>query len=136
MVKNILSKFLIGILVAALLGVLYLVFADPFIRGGNYTEIRFYVRFFLLLLAIAVFGILRAYNATVTNTRFLIKLQKLLGGVLIELPKTNKALSDDKLALKNLRESMIKNVHSLQELGITSEKLSKALETFKRNFDA
>lgn len=133
MVKRII---VISLLIIVILTVCYLVFVDPFVNGGNYAEIRFYARLFLLLVVISTFGILRSYNATVNNTRFLIKLHKLLGGVLIELPKTNKAITDAKVSSKALREGILKNIESLRELAGENEQLRKSLDSFKNKLDA
>ena len=128
MVKRII---VISLLVIVILTICYFVFVDPFVNSGNYAEIRFYARLFLLLVVVSTFGILRSYNATVNNTRFLIKLHKLLGGVLIELPKTNKAITDTKVSSKALREGILKNIESLRELAERTNNLESRLTLLK-----
>ena len=59
-----------------------------------------------------------------------------MGGVLIELPKTNKAITDTKVSSKALREGILKNIESLRELAGENEQLRKSLDSFKNKLDA
>lgn len=67
-----------------------------FFSPGTITvlEIRYYVIVFLLVVMVGVFGVLRMYNATVQNTRFLHKLNQDLVKYTRELKTLAKAVED------------------------------------------
>lgn len=64
-----------AIFVAVVLGVLWLI-VEPIIWWTEYSEVRLYVRIFLLMFAVSTFATLRLYNSIVQNTRFSIKLRE------------------------------------------------------------
>ena len=71
----------------------------------NAYEIRFYIILFLVLFLILLFAVLRLYNATVTNTSFIIKLRA-------EVRKLTTALNVSKESVGKIRGS-IKNLHGV-----------------------
>lgn len=104
---------LLGI-VAVFFWVVWL-FAEPCIWWTPHSEVRLYVRAFLVLFAINTFASLRLYNSIVQNTRFSIKLRESV----VKLQQLFPALDR---SLRNLN-SMMGNVKS------STESLKKAIDT-------
>lgn len=104
---------LLGI-VAVFFWVVWL-FVEPCIWWTPHSEVRLYVRAFLVLFAINTFASLRLYNSIVQNTRFSIKLRESV----VKLQQLFPALDR---SLRNLN-SMMGNVKS------STESLKKAIDT-------
>lgn len=98
-------NYLIGaILIAIILGVLWLII-EPIIWWTRYSELRLYVRLFLLMFAASTFATLRLYNCIVQNTRFLIKLREILNTFVSVVPGLERSMKNLNSTLGNVRAS-------------------------------
>lgn len=86
--RTILIYSLLVLVVAGIIAFL----AIPIILGK--WEV-FYIHLFLTLFLIQTTGILRLYNAVFHNTRFLIKTQKKLQSILVEVPILRRVISNE-----------------------------------------
>lgn len=86
--RTILIYSLLVLVVAGIIALL----AIPIILGK--WEV-FYIHLFLTLFLIQTTGILRLYNAVFHNTRFLIKTQKKLQSILVEVPILRRVISNE-----------------------------------------
>ena len=118
---------IIGILAVVVLFILLWAIILPLIEyvtlSTAESEIRLYLRLFLLLFAISVFGGLRLYNAIVANTRFSIKLRESIIKLAQEFPALERTLKSlitthgtTKTSLHELSEALKDNVEMGQEL--------------------
>ena len=83
----------------------------PFYFSKELTsfEIRYYITIFLFMIGIGVFAILRMYNATVANTRFLIALKNALMAWKVSLSKLDITIST---TLSNAIDRLIRTIKS------------------------
>lgn len=72
---------------------------EPVVWWTEKSEMRLYVRIFLLMFAVNTFAVLRLYNSIVQNTRFSIKLRE-------ALMKFTNAVPGLERAMKNLSGSL------------------------------
>lgn len=104
-------KILGAVLLVLLLGVgVFLFLVHPLM--GEMTiekELVYYVRVFIVLMGMLVFACLRMYNATVANTRFLIKLRDALMGSIREEQNLQRKLS-------GLKEVFQRTIDTLKEV--------------------
>lgn len=102
---------------------------QPLFFWSEMSEIRIYLRLFLVMFAINTFAVLRLYNSIVQNTRFsfklreaLIKLENLIPGIERLLKASNVSLSGNKASTDSLKTS----VKSLEEtISVMTNKLDK-----------
>lgn len=84
------------------LGCLWLV-AEPIVWWTDKSELRIYIRVFLLMFAVGVFAVLRLYNSIVNNSRFIIKLHEAVRSLtthLTALERTTKVTTNSMGGLK------------------------------------
>lgn len=76
-------KWVIGI------SLLVALFIPPFFFSEHLTtfEIRYYIFLFFAVLLLAVFGVLRLYNAIVVNTKFMLTLRAKISSLITKIPK-------------------------------------------------
>lgn len=124
----------LGVFLVASFGITILWFLiEPAVNWTSYSEVRIYVRLFLVLMFVNVFSTLRLYNAIVQNTRFSIKLREvmmkfsqLIPGLERELRKLGNSVDSLKTPVDNLKKATEKN----------AEKLEEVSSDFKRKKDA
>ena len=92
------------ICVSVLLGILWLII-EPIIWWTSWSEMRLYIRIFLLMFAVSTFATLRLYNSIVQNTRFSIKLRESFGKFLNVVPGLERAMKNLNSSLGNARSS-------------------------------
>lgn len=85
-------------IIAVAFGSLWLII-EPVVWWTEKSEMRLYVRIFLLMFAVNTFAVLRLYNSIVQNTRFSIKLRE-------ALMKFTNAVPGLERAMKNLSGSL------------------------------
>lgn len=107
---------IIGVIISGILGILYWV-VKPMIYGNN---MEFYIRLGLLLIGGIMFGVLRMYNAIVSNTRFLIKLRQTIAPI-------NNELINNKAILNRLGGRVGKNTDTLKHMGESMTRLQEAM---------
>lgn len=116
---NYLTWAVVAVLVLAVLWLL----VEPIIWWTPKSEMRLYVRIFLLMFAVGTFAVLRLYNSIVQNTRFSIKLRDAFGKFLMAVPPLERAMKNLNSSLGNVRSSadalkknVSDNTDSVQEL--------------------
>ena len=131
---NVMMWVLVGIV---LLAVLWWFVISPIIGyvGSDYSlesEMRLYVRLFILMFVLSTFGILRLYNSIVTNTRFSIKLREAMlkfvsaaPGLERAMKNLNSSLGNVKSSADTLKKSLDGNTESVDEFMKKIDKLSK-----------
>lgn len=70
------------------------------------SEMRLYVRVFLVMFAVATFAVLRLYNSIVSNTRFLIKLQEACRAMQSQFLSMERAIKGNTTAMGGLKATM------------------------------
>lgn len=107
-----------------LIGVVWLL-VEPIIWWTQYSEVRLYVRLFLLMFAVNTFGTLRLYNSIVQNTRFSIKLREAIMKFTSAVPGLERAMKNLNSSLGSVRTS----VDSLKkETSDSTDKIVKLTE--------
>lgn len=121
--------YLIWVALAILLiGVVWLL-VEPIIWWTQYSEVRLYVRLFLLMFAVNTFGTLRLYNSIVQNTRFSIKLREAIMKFTSVVPGLERAMKNLNSSLGSVRTS----VDSLKkETSDNTDKIVKLTERVNR----
>ena len=79
------------------------------------TEIRMYLRFFLFLFAVMVFGVLRLYNSIVKNTLFLVKLRETLAPFIRAFPGIEKTVRTNTNTENSLKGALDRLSSSIEE---------------------
>lgn len=117
-----------AICIAVALGILWFI-VEPIIWWTQYSEVRLYVRLFLLMFAVNTFAVLRLYNSIVQNTRFSIRLKEALNkfaGVVPGLERSMKNLNSTLGSVKSSTDSLKK------ELSDNTDKVEKLTEKINR----
>ncbi len=76
-------------------------------------EIRIYIWVFLFLLLVIAFGVLRLYNATVSNTRMLLALKNANVLMIAAIKKLDTSLDDSKTAIRNAATTISSSISNL-----------------------
>lgn len=119
-----------GFLIAVCLGVLWLL-VEPIIWWTEQSEMRLYVRVFLVMFAISTFAILRLYNSIVQNTRFSIKLREALIKFTNAVPGLERAMKNLNSSLGNVKSSTDILKKSLDTNSEKADKLSDRINKIK-----
>lgn len=119
-----------GFLIAVCLGVLWLL-VEPIIWWTEQSEMRLYVRVFLVMFAISTFAILRLYNSIVQNTRFSIKLREALIKFTNAVPGLERAMKNLNSSLGNVKSSTDTLKKSLDTNSEKADKLSDRINKIK-----
>lgn len=93
------------VLILVGLGGLWLIL-EPIVWWTDMSELRLYVRIFLLMFAVAVFAVLRIYNSIVNNTRFIFKLHELVRALQTTISSLERAAKSAVNATSSLRNTM------------------------------
>lgn len=116
------------LIVLACLGLLWLI-VEPIIWWSEYSELRLYIRLFLIMFALSTFAILRLYNSIVQNTRFTIKLREairqfnaVVPGLERAMKNLNSTLGNVKASSDSLRKSTDNNTDKVEKF---TEKLTQ-----------
>lgn len=122
MVNKLINYLIWGIVIALVLAILWLL-VEPIIWWTPKSEMRLYIRIFLLMFAVGTFAVLRLYNSIVNNTRFSIKLREAFGKFFTTIPSLERAMKNLNSSLGNVRSSadavkkgLSDNTDSVQEL--------------------
>jgi len=117
---------LLGVIIALIIGLgVFLFLIKPLF--GEMTvekELLYYVRVFIVLMAMLVFACLRAYNATVVNTKFLIKLREALMNSIREEQNLQRKLS-------GIKEVSQRTIDTLKEATRTLKSVESAKKVTK-----
>lgn len=124
MANKIIYWVIVGAIIAGILSVIYWV-VYPLIVG---VTMEFYIRLGLLFLGIITFGVLRMYNAIVSNTKFLIKLRQTLA------PLTNDIINL-RTHMGRLGSRVTKNTDALRGLGDNFNKVTESMTKLKASVD-
>lgn len=116
------------LIVLACLGLLWLI-VEPIIWWSELSELRLYIRLFLIMFALSTFAILRLYNSIVQNTRFTIKLREairqfnaVVPGLERAMKNLNSTLGNVKASSDSLRKSTDNNTDKVEKF---TEKLTQ-----------
>ena len=116
------------ILIAFVLGIATLLI-EPIVRWTSFSEVRLYVRLFLIMFALNTFAVLRLYNSIVQNTRFSIKLRESLirfMGAIPGLERTIRSLSTSLGGVKSSTDSLKKSTDiNSDKVETLSERINK-----------
>lgn len=108
--------------------ILSFLFLTPLIQwvniGGIGYEMRFYIRFFLLLTLINTFAVLRLYNSILANTRFLLKVREAVVTFGRALPNLERKIQSSVNTTNQLKETLKENNSLLREKKKENEKKS------------
>ena len=104
MVNKFIDYLMWAVLAAIVLGVLWLI-VEPIIWWTEKSEIRLYIRVFLLMFAVGTFAVLRLYNSIVQNTRFEIKLREALLKFQQTVPGLERSIKNLSTSLGNVKAS-------------------------------
>lgn len=126
---NKLASFLMwAALIVVAFGSLWLII-EPVVWWTEKSEMRLYVRIFLLMFAVNTFAVLRLYNSIVQNTRFSIKLREALNKFAGVVPGFERAMKNLNSSLGSAKTSM----DSLKkELSDNTDKVEKLIEKINR----
>lgn len=109
-------------LIAIVLGVLWLILG-PIIWWTDKSEMRLYIRVFLIMFAVSTFATLRLYNSIVQNTRFSIKLreallkfQQAIPGLERSMKNLNSSLGNVKASADSLKKEVSDNTDKVEKL--------------------
>lgn len=109
-------------LIAIVLGVLWLIL-EPIIWWTDKSEMRLYIRVFLIMFAVSTFATLRLYNSIVQNTRFSIKLreallkfQQAIPGLERSMKNLNSSLGNVKASADSLKKEVSDNTDKVEKL--------------------
>lgn len=123
--SNYLGWIILGIVSLVLLALIL----EPIIWWTQYSEIRLYIRLFLIMFALNTFAILRLYNSIVQNTRFSIKLREVSTKLQQSLPALDRViktliatLNGTKSSVESLRKDVADNTDKVERL---TEKIKK-----------
>lgn len=128
MVSKFIDYLIWVIIIAIALGILWVI-VEPIIWWTQYSEVRLYIRLFLITFALNTFAVLRLYNSIVQNTRFSIKLREAFSKFVGVAPGLERAMKSLNSALGNVRTS----ADSLKKgLSDNSDKTEKLIERINR----
>lgn len=129
MVNKFIDYLIWALLILIALGVIWLLL-EPVIWWTEKSEVRLYVRIFLVMFATSTFATLRLYNSIVQNTRFSIKLREALLKFTAAVPGLERAMKNLNSSLGNVKastDSLKKGVDN------NTEKVEKLVEKIKTN---
>lgn len=134
--SNKFTNYLIWAFIAiVLLGTVWWVILQPIIWWNPESELRLYIRLFLLLFIVNTFAVLRLYNSIVQNTRFAIKLRevmvsftKVIPGLERSMKNLNSTLGNVKSSAESLRKNVSDNTDAVEAL---TEKIIKGNKQVK-----
>ena len=125
--KSFIKWIVAVVLLAILVGVFWFVLHPAF--TGDKTET--YIRAFLVLFILQVFGILRLYNSIVKNSAFIIKLRTSMESfktLLPQLERVTKSLDTTLRGVKNSNDALKKSTDTSNE---RMDKLQKEIAGFR-----
>lgn len=122
--QNYVSAITWTLVVICVLFVLWL-FIEPIVWWTPISEVRLYVRGFLIMFAISTFSTLRLYNSIVVNSRFALKLREILTRIERLLPRINQVMESSRTSAKENTSAMVR-------LSSALKKLSEATDDFNR----
>lgn len=93
-----------ALVIIAILGMLWLII-EPIIWWSELSELRLYIRLFLIMFALSTFATLRLYNSIVQNTRFSIKLREAIMKFIGVVPGLERAMKNLNSTLGNVKAS-------------------------------
>ena len=129
MVNKFIDYLIWALLILIALGVVWLLL-EPIIWWTEKSEVRLYVRIFLIMFAVSTFATLRLYNSIVQNTRFSIKLREALLKFTAAVPGLERAMKNLNSSLGNVKastDSLKKGVDN------NTEKVEKLIEKIRTN---
>ena len=113
-VKNNYISFITWVLIVICVLFVVWLFIEPIVWWTPISEVRLYVRAFLIMFAISTFSTLRLYNSIVVNSRFALKLREIL------------------TRIESSRTSAKENTSAMTRLSASLKKLSEAMDDFNR----
>lgn len=119
-----------GFCIFICLGILWFI-VEPIIWWTEISEIRLYVRIFLVMFAISTFATLRLYNSIVQNTRFSIKLREVLIKFTNTIPGLERAMKNLNSSMGNVKSSTDTLKKSLDNGSEKTDKLSDRINKIK-----
>lgn len=118
----------LGIIAIILIGVIALL-VEPLIFWTEYSEIRLYVRLFLIMFAVNTFAVLRLYNSIVQNTRFSIRLRESFIRLTAFIPGLERAIKNLGFSLNNVKASTDALKKGISD---NTDKVEKVLDKINR----
>lgn len=129
MVNKFIDYLMWVVLAAIVLGILWLI-AEPIIWWTEKSEMRLYIRIFLIMFAVGTFAVLRLYNSIVQNTRFEIKLREALLKFQQTVPGLERSIKNLSTSLGNVKAS----TDALKkEVSDNTDKVEKLTEKIRKN---
>lgn len=117
--KNWIIWTVLSLIVGGIMVGVYFLLVEPLFSPMDYQgQVLYYIRVFLVLMALLVFACLRQYNATVANTRFLIKLREST----ITLMRENQNLQRKLSSVKDVSQRLSDSIKSLSGIIKNKEK--------------
>ena len=124
-VKNNYVSFITWMLIVICVLFVVWLFIEPIVWWTPISEVRLYVRAFLIMFAISTFSTLRLYNSIVVNSRFALKLREILTRIERLLPRINQVMESSRTSAKE-------NTSAMTRLSASLKKLSEAMDDFNR----
>lgn len=118
----------LGIIAIILIGVIALL-VEPLVFWTEYSEIRLYVRLFLIMFAVNTFAVLRLYNSIVQNTRFSIRLRESFIRLTTFIPGLERAIKNLGFSLNNVKASTDALKKGISD---NTDKVEKVLDKINR----
>lgn len=118
----------LGIIAIILIGVIALL-VEPLVFWTEYSEIRLYVRLFLIMFAMNTFAVLRLYNSIVQNTRFSIRLRESFIRLTAFIPGLERAIKNLGFSLNNVKASTDALKKGISD---NTDKVEKVLDKINR----
>lgn len=118
----------LGIIAIILIGVIALL-VEPLVFWTEYSEIRLYVRLFLIMFAVNTFAVLRLYNSIVQNTRFSIRLRESFIRLTAFIPGLERAIKNLGFSLNNVKASTDALKKGISD---NTDKVEKVLDKINR----
>lgn len=118
----------LGIIAVILIGVIALL-VEPLVFWTEYSEIRLYVRLFLIMFAVNTFAVLRLYNSIVQNTRFSIRLRESFIRLTAFIPGLERAIKNLGFSLNNVKASTDALKKGISD---NTDKVEKVLDKINR----
>lgn len=118
----------LGIIAIILIGVITLL-VEPLVFWTEYSEIRLYVRLFLIMFAVNTFAVLRLYNSIVQNTRFSIRLRESFIRLTAFIPGLERAIKNLGFSLNNVKASTDALKKGISD---NTDKVEKVLDKINR----
>ena len=113
------------------LGCLWLVL-EPVIWWTDMSELRLYIRVFLIMFAVGVFAVLRLYNSIVSNSKFIIKLHEQIRSVATHFSTLERTLKTTTNTMGGMKTALSSHEKTIKENSEAVNNLSEKVKQSKQ----